>query len=206
MRYLIIGLLKIHSFISKTVSFLAIVDNNGIHPKHYLTQYSNFFTDNIEKGQRVLDVGCGNGYVADRIAAKAGTVEGIDFDVEKIASAKQRFKKDNLNFILGDATNYSYTHPYDAIVLSNVLEHIKDRHDFLMKIKHLAPKLLIRVPMLNRDWLVLYKKELGISYMCDPTHQTEYTMESFKSEMEKADLKIASLSIQFGEIWAVVTT
>jgi hypothetical protein len=58
--------------------------------------------------------------------------------------------------------------------------------------------------MLNRDWLPLYKKKLGLFYFCDETHYTEYTLESFKEEMEKAGLKIESYSIQFGEIWAVV--
>ena len=30
---------------------------DGIHPKHSLTKYHNFFTDNILNGENILDVG-----------------------------------------------------------------------------------------------------------------------------------------------------
>lgn len=86
-----------------------------------------------------------------------------------------------------------------------MLEHIENREDFLLKIKELADKFLIRVPMLNRDWLTYYKRELGAEYFLDSTHKIEYTMESFAQELGKAGLKIDKASIQFGEIWAVVT-
>jgi hypothetical protein len=56
--------------------------------------------------------------------------------------------------------------------------------------------------MINRDWIVLYKKELGLAYMSDPTHHIEYTLETFIEELHKADLELKNYSIQFGEIWA----
>jgi hypothetical protein len=58
--------------------------------------------------------------------------------------------------------------------------------------------------MVNRDWLPLYRKELGMFYFCDPTHFTEYTFESFRQEMAEAKLMITFYTIRFGEIWAVV--
>ena len=58
--------------------------------------------------------------------------------------------------------------------------------------------------MINRDWITLYKKELGIEWRLDKTHYIEYTLESFKKELEKAGLNLEKYSIQFGEIWAVV--
>jgi len=36
----------------------------------------------------------------------------------------------------------------------------------------------------------------------DKSHHTEYTLESFKKEIESAGLKLQFYSIQFGEIWA----
>lgn len=64
--------------------------------------------------------------------------------------------------------------------------------------------LLIRVPMINRDWLTLYKKELGLEYRLDKSHFIEYTLESFKGELACIGLEVDSYSIQFGEIWARV--
>jgi len=91
-----------------------------------------------------------------------------------------------------------------VIILSNVIEHIEDRVKFLKEIRKLAKKFLIRVPMIDRDWLTLYKKELGVEYRLDKTHFTEYTEQSFRDEVKEAGYKIVSLYIRFGEIYAVL--
>ena len=48
----------------------AINYGNGVHPKHLLTNYHQFFIDRIKDGDKVLDVGCGNGSVALSIAKR----------------------------------------------------------------------------------------------------------------------------------------
>jgi len=68
----------------------------------------------------------------------------------------------------------------------------------------MAPKILIRVPMFNRDWITLYKKELGIEWCLDSTHFTEYSLESFQEELKKVGLNLKKYKIQFGEIWAII--
>ena len=101
------------------------------------------------------------------------------------------------------ATTFSPSECFDVVVLSNVLEHIEHRIEFLKRIKHLAPLFLIRVPMIDRDWITLYKKELGLEWRLDTTHFTEYTFDAFAEELRAVGLEITSHSIQFGEIWAV---
>ena len=58
--------------------------------------------------------------------------------------------------------------------------------------------------MINRSWLPLYQKQLGLEYRLDKTHYIEYSIDSFRKELDEADFKILSFSIQFGEIWAKV--
>jgi SAM-dependent methyltransferase len=197
------SLLRLHAFLGKVIDVLAIKANGGLHPKHHLMRYYKFFLENINSGDTVLDIGCGNGFVATQVAKKAGFVTGIDTDRNNIALAKKRALK-NTDFIVGDATAYAFKKKYNAIILSNVLEHIENRIRFLQKVQLLADTILIRVPMIDRDWLPLYRKELGMFYFCDPTHFTEYTFESFRQEMVEAKLMIIFYTIRFGEIWAVV--
>jgi SAM-dependent methyltransferase len=178
--------------------------NGGVHPKHELMQYYKFFTENIKTGSNVLDIGCGYGYVAQKVASKATLVTGIDFDKHTLAQARQNYRSTNLEFIYGDATTYRFKAKYDYIILSNVLEHIQKRIEFLSKIKKIAPTLLIRVPMFDRDWLPAYKKELGMFAFCDSTHFIEYTEKSFREEINKAGLKVKYLSVQYGEIWSII--
>lgn len=192
------------NFLYKLISFLAIRYEGGIHPKHRLLGYHDFFINNISSSDSVLDIGCGNGALSFDIAKKAKEVVGIDIEEKNIREAKKRHSLSNLAYVVGDATKDLGEKKFDVITLSNVLEHIEHRISFLKSIKPLAEKFLIRVPTFDRDWIPLYKKELGIEWRLDLTHFTEFTKESFYKEFGEAGYTIESFSVQFGEIWAVV--
>jgi hypothetical protein len=74
----------------------------------------------------------------------------------------------------------------------------------LQKISVLADTFLIRVPLIDRDWITLYKQELGLEYRLDPTHFTEYTEDQLIEELNSAGLSIRSSRIRYGELYAVV--
>jgi 2-polyprenyl-3-methyl-5-hydroxy-6-metoxy-1,4-benzoquinol methylase len=185
------------------ISNLAIRENNGIHPKHRIMNYHKFFIDNTNSDDSVLDVGCGNGAVAFDVAEKVKKVVGIDIERKNIESAQKNYKKENLKFIIGDATKYDFNDKFNVIILSNVLEHIENRVEFLQKLKNAAPRFLIRVPLIDRSWLPVYLKENGLEYRLDQTHFIEYTEEDFKKEMEAAGLAINNYYVKWGEIYAV---
>jgi len=200
-------LLGIHSFSYRVAGFLSQkVEESGIHPKHRLMNYHKFFVDNVDKGDVVLDVGCGNGALSYDVAKKAKKVVGIDLNEKNISFAKERYSEENIEYICGDALKDLPNEKFDVIIMSNVLEHIENRVEFLERLREKAARFLIRVPMINRDWITLYKKEMGLDYRLDKGHFVEYTLDGFVKELEKAGLRIQDYSIQFGEIWAVVTT
>ena len=184
----------------------AAVLEGGVHPKHRLMKYHQFFVDNVESEDVVLDIGCGNGLLALDIAQKATKIVGIDLNSSNIKQAEERRKKygyDNVVFRLEDATEIEFDRRFDKIVISNILEHIKERKTFLNKIKKLSSVLLIRVPMINRDWLTLYKKELGLEYRLDRSHYIEYTVESLQTELKEAGFILKQFTVQFGELWGI---
>lgn len=195
---------KIHSFAYTQLGYFAtMAEPDKLHPKHRLTKYHQFFLNNITSKDTVLDIGCGNGALSNDLAAKAKKVTGIDLIQENIDFANKKFKIPNLEFICGDATNTKFEHHFDIIVLSNVLEHIKERHQLLIALKKISKSFLIRVPQYDRAWDVLYKHELGLDYRLDPTHETEYTFEQLEKELNNAGIKIISSATKFGEFWAV---
>jgi 2-polyprenyl-3-methyl-5-hydroxy-6-metoxy-1,4-benzoquinol methylase len=198
-------ILRLHSFSYNWASFFAKKAGKGIHPKHRLMNYHKFFVDNVSSDDLVLDLGCGNGALTFDLAQKAKKVIGIDINPEKIKLAEENFSAPNIDYLIGDASQYSFDQKFDAIILSNILEHIENRTKLLNKLKSLTSKILIRVPMIDRDWITLYKKELGLKWKSHNSHFIEYTLESFKKEIEQAGLKIKNYSIQFGEIWAILS-
>ncbi len=183
----------------------ALAYGQGVHPKHRHTRYHDFFVTRIKTGEHVLDIGCGNGALSHDIALRAGAiVQGIDIEPTNIATAKARFSHPNINYLLEDARSADVGSSPDVIVLSNVLEHLSERPEFLRNLaERLAPsRFLIRVPLFERDWSVPLRKELGLDWRCDPTHETEYTQESFETEMTEAGLLIRHKEVRWGEIWA----
>jgi len=197
-------LLWIHSFSYRVVGFLSQkVEEERVHPKHRIMNYHKFFVDNIDENDVVLDIGCGNGALSYDIAKKAKKVVGIDLNEKNISFAKERYSKENIEW--GDALKDLPDERFDVIIMSNVLEHIENRVEFLRRLREKATTFLIQVPMINRDWITLYKKEMGLDYRLDKGHFVEYTLESFERELEKAGLRIQDYNIQFGEIWAIVT-
>ncbi len=56
---------------------------------------------------------------------------GIDINKESIKFALRKHNNHNIEYIVGDATIYNFKESFDYIILSNVLEHIKNRKEFL---------------------------------------------------------------------------
>lgn len=199
-------LINMHDQLMQYIDRVAIRYDHGIHPKHRLTQYHKFFIDRIEPGERVVDVGCGIGIVAFLLVQAGADVTGIDVDETSIQRAKKRFRHDNLHFVSGDVTQALPDEHFDVVVMSNLLEHIKNRVTLIKTLQgKYSPRIfLIRVPMINTHWMVPLKGELGLPYFSDSTHFTEYTTESFISEIQEAGLQVHTLQVNWGEIWAEV--
>ncbi len=183
----------------------AVRYGGGVHTKHRHTRYHDFFVSRLAPGERVLDVGCGCGAVAYTMAAEAGArVVAVDIDSSSIDVARRFHAHPGIEYLAGDALKLNITGPFDAVVLSNVLEHLPGRVGFLQtSVAVFKPKrFLIRVPLYERDWRVPLRQEVGSEWRLDSTHETEYTLESFREEMEAAGLEIVCLEVRWGEIWS----
>lgn len=74
---------------------------------------------------RVLDLGCGAGALAVKLAARADQVDALDRAPEMIDLARRRGPK-NVTFILADIDDYPLPlNSYDAIVSVAVLHHLR---------------------------------------------------------------------------------
>ncbi len=202
---------------------------DGLHPKHRHTRYHDFFLERIRAGERVADLGCGLGVLATAIAEHCrARVVGVDMNAANLAAAREhtalhgiavdpaeggpRGEAGSVAYVLADILNVAVgkavpglSGAIDTIVLSNVLEHLPDRPCVL---RHLvarlgASRVLVRVPAFERDWRVPYKRELGVEWRLDPTHDIEHTREELTAEIEAAGLVIESMVQQWGEYFVV---
>ena len=182
----------------------AIEYDQGVHAKHRLTQYHDFFVERIREGERVLDVGCGKGELAYDIAERSGaTVIAIDASPWMLEFARARFAHPRVTYVQADATEYSPDEPVDVAVLSNVLEHIEERIELLRALRERAGagRLLIRVPVLERDWTVPLRREVGLPHFSDPEHKVEYDPQLLRAELDQAGWEMGEPKLNWGEIW-----
>jgi 2-polyprenyl-3-methyl-5-hydroxy-6-metoxy-1,4-benzoquinol methylase len=195
-------LLRLLRVLESSIDYLALWDaSDGLHPKHRLTDYHDFFARRISSGQTVLDIGCGCGAVAADIVRLTGArVIGVDKDLANISRARELCANTGAEFMCADALTAELPQA-DVIVLSNLLEHLSGRDTFLLALRERIPPklLLVRVPQYERHWMVPYAKELGVDTRLDPTHRIEHRHEEILSELAASGWSVRFIEARWGE-------
>lgn len=103
---------------------------------------------------RLLDVGCGTGFLLERLAGRGWTGVGVDLSPESVAHATRRLEEigaaDRLTAVVGSAYEPP-AGPFDLITLTDVLEHLEDPRACLAALRaQLAPGGLLVISTPNR--------------------------------------------------------
>ena len=94
--------------------------NESIEFSYRLHEYEKF------KGKKVLDVGCGNGYVLSKFAQEGAEVFGVDITEAAIDLCEKRFSYLNLTgqFKVANAESLPFEeHSFDCVTSMGVLHH-----------------------------------------------------------------------------------
>lgn len=94
----------------------------------------------VEGGERVLDIGCGNGKITSEIAARLprGSVVGVDPATAMIAFATHHFPPaihPNLRFVVADVRNLPFREEFDLVVSFNALHWVPEQDRALRSIR-----------------------------------------------------------------------
>jgi trans-aconitate methyltransferase len=90
-------------------------------------------TLNAQKGEQILDIGCGTGHLTAKIAEAGATVVGLDSSVDMIGQARQNYPK--LAFRLGDAADFNVQQPVDAVFSNAALHWVLDAESAVKHIR-----------------------------------------------------------------------
>jgi trans-aconitate 2-methyltransferase len=92
----------------------------------YVFKYGEALLDVLapQAGERILDLGCGAGQLTAAIARTGAVTLGLDASPEMIEQARANFPE--LDFRIGDATNFSVSEPLDAVFSNAALHWVKN--------------------------------------------------------------------------------
>ena len=131
--------------------------------------------------ERVLDAGCGEGFVVDYLARQNPDLRltGVDLSEEAIAYAQAHFGERG-TFRTGSVYKLPFSdNAFDVVVCSEVLEHLDDPARAVRELKRVARShVLITVP---REPYFKWLNDLGrlLRISPDPGHVNFWTAESF---------------------------
>lgn len=119
-------------------------------------------------GGRVLDVGCGTGFLAERLARRGFWGVGVDLSPDSVDIANERLREIGLDGALRAEVGSAYDPPggtFDLITLTDVLEHLEDPRACLAALRgRLAPGGLLVVSTPNRRSLPGARRWLAERY------------------------------------------
>src|SRR5271167_4894062 len=102
----------------------------GLEPAGFARR-SNFLLGNVRKGERVLDVGCGEGRFAVELIRTGAEVVGLDVAAEPLRRARERHPELDLRQMAAEGAWPLEDASFDAVWAGEVIEHVADTAGWL---------------------------------------------------------------------------
>lgn len=166
----------------------------------------------------ILDLGCGRGFYTNSLGHLPWVkrIVGLDVNAKYLELAAETKPNSKVKYIHQDFYGWKPKEKFDVIILSEVLEHVKDDYQALNRIKHwLQPegKIIITVPHkqfpFNWDPVNFVLMKFGTHVRSDwwwlagiwAGHNKLYSKDELQSVTQQAGLKIDKLQGQVRYCW-----
>lgn len=147
----------------------------------------NYFLEYIGKDDKVLDIGCGDGYISDFLIKKVSSVTSIDI------VDKRTFKKTDF-FIFDGITIPFNENEFTTSLLVTVLHHTQNPEKLLSEVARVSKKIIIVEDTYNNNFhkfiTYFFDSLLNLEFFGHP-HSNKNTTE-WKNLFKSLDLEIKS--------------
>jgi len=181
------------------------------YSKKHVHFYDLKISDLLEKAVKsknsrdfsLVDLGCGDGSLLFSLQSKglllnAGKIVGVDLSPERIKNLGKNAK--GVVGIVSDACNVEEleNNVFDAVISSQVIEHVSDDNELLKEIRRLLKSDGIAyISSVIKKWYGFYIYRNKGKFRLDPTHVREYSSkEDFLKLLERNELKISECKVK----------
>jgi 2-polyprenyl-6-hydroxyphenyl methylase/3-demethylubiquinone-9 3-methyltransferase len=106
----------------------------GLEPSDFALRRA-FLLDQVAPGERVLDVGCGEGLFTAELARAGARVLGIDVAEEPLRRARARHPELDLRLVEGEGAWALPDSGFDVVWAGEVIEHVADTAAWLSEVR-----------------------------------------------------------------------
>lgn len=102
-------------------------------PEHF---HRYLLARDLVKGKNILDIASGEGYGSALMAEQASSVIGVDISEEAVSLAKEKYRRENLEYRVGRASAIPVdSASIDAVISFETIEHLTEQETMLEEIK-----------------------------------------------------------------------
>ncbi|MDP3066371.1 MAG: class I SAM-dependent methyltransferase [Methanobacteriaceae archaeon] len=178
------------------------MENQESQPNPIHLKISNL----IQNNKKVLDVGCGYGKLAQMLNLNYCDVFCIEFDEKRAKKARKYYK----HLIVGDVESIElssvYKNYFDYIIFADVLEHLRDPENVLIRFKKYLKddgSIVASIPNIT-NWRIRISLLFGnFNYqdegILNRGHLRFFSKDSATKLFIEAGLKIVEFDITFGD-------
>jgi len=159
--------------------------------------------ENLLKGLKVLDIGCGGGLISEPMTRLGAEVTGIDASEKNIKVAKIHSEKSNLkiNYLVGSPESITSSEKYDVILNLEIVEHVEDVNLYIKSCFDLLKSNgLMFTATLNRSIMSYLKAIIGAEYILRwlpiGTHDWNKFIKPEELEKKLSDENFSTLDIK----------
>ena len=172
---------------------------------YHLIRYNFRFMQDRLRGPRILEMGCANGVMTERLSAHFPAVDVVDGSEIYLKDVSNRLRKrKNIRYFHSLFESFAPVDRYNSIIMARVLEHLIDPVRMLRTVAEwLEPNGQVHIVVPNA--LSLHRRigvAMGLIPSCDSLderdlqvgHKRVYGIETIRTDVESAGLVVRDLA------------
>lgn len=175
---------------SKTKRQLKIIKDNNFTYRLLVSVISKYLK---KPNQKILDIGCGAGTLSLYVANKGHNVLGLDISskaIKECLKSKKALGLNNVAFRTLDFLAMKTKNKYDAVLFTEVIEHLEDGGKALGSIHNLLKPSGIMILSTPLDTAPLHRLGVTKKFDREVGHLRRYSFEEIQEIVRKSGFKI----------------